>query len=178
MDDVIFKLLLLQSLLKGSSMSLQHLKSQETFIASILAMNSSFGSSAPAMNIAQYVNYFGVSKGLALSTISLYIAGWVQHQKSMGEELYLLFPYLYTLACLGCGFSEKIYQILILRFVAGCSGAASICISGAVIGDVFEADMRGIGVSIISLAPFAGVALSPVIGVRIFYISVKKMSNY
>ncbi|CAH7671898.1 MFS general substrate transporter [Phakopsora pachyrhizi] len=135
-------------------------------------MNSSFGSSAPAMNIAQYVNYFGVSKGLALSTISLYIAGYVAGPLAWGpaSEIYgrriifIISVSIYTLACLGCGFSEKIYQILILRFVAGCSGAASICISGAVIGDVFEADMRGIGVSIISLAPFAGVALSPVIG--------------
>jgi MFS family permease len=64
----------------------------------------------------------------------------------------------------GAAGAPNIYGLLILRFFAAAFGSSPLTNAGGVIADVFNANERGLAMSIFSAAPFMGPVLGPIIG--------------
>ena len=60
--------------------------------------------------------------------------------------------------------APNIYGLLILRFFAAAFGSSPLTNAGGVIADLFNANERGVAMSIFSAAPFMGPVLGPIIG--------------
>ncbi|KAH6674831.1 polyamine transporter 3 [Halenospora varia] len=63
-----------------------------------------------------------------------------------------------------CGAAQSKTALLILRFMAGLFGSATLGIGGGTLGDLFTAKERGKAVAIYSLALLLGPVLGPVVG--------------
>ncbi len=71
---------------------------------------------------------------------------------------------VYLLFNLVCGFSKNKVQLLVFRFLSGFGGSAPLAIGGAVLGDCFRPEQRGLAIGIYSLMPLLGPAVGPVAG--------------
>lgn len=64
---------------------------------------------------------------------------------------------------IGCALSKNTGSILVFRFLSGTFAAAPLTNSGALIADVWEAEMRGRAMVVFGLSPFAGPSLGPIV---------------
>jgi multidrug resistance protein len=71
---------------------------------------------------------------------------------------------VYLLFNLVCGFSKNKVQLLVFRFLSGFGGSAPLAIGGAVLGDCFRPEQRGLAIGIYSLMPLLGPAIGPIAG--------------
>jgi len=71
------------------------------------------------------------------------------------------FPLVWNTAC---GFANSRNELIAFRFLAGLGGSAPLAVCSAVIGDLFDAEVRGRATSIYSLAPLLGPVIGPVAG--------------
>jgi MFS family permease len=64
----------------------------------------------------------------------------------------------------GVAASQNLTSILVLRFFAGMFGSSPITNSGGAVTDMFDAEERGLALTVFSVAPFLGPVLGPIIG--------------
>lgn len=116
--------------------------------------------------------YFGFSTEVATLCISLFVAGycvgplvWGPLSEVYGRRPVFIISFLcYTCFQIGCALSKNTASILIFRFLGGCFAASPLTNSGALMGDMWDAQTRGKALALFTLAPFAGPALGPVVG--------------
>lgn len=142
-----------------------------TGIAGLLVLNSTFASSSPSGIIPDMIAYFGMSREVAILTISLFVAGycvgpllWGPLSESYGRRpIFIITFIIYTGFQVGCALSKNTGSILVFRFLGGCFAAAPLTNSGAMLADIWDTDHRGQAMSIFSLAPFAGPSIGPIV---------------
>lgn len=65
----------------------------------------------------------------------------------------------YTGFNVGCALSPNIGALIVFRLLAGSFSACPLTNSAAVLGDIWDANMRGTAMAVFALAPFAGMSL-------------------
>lgn len=143
-----------------------------TAAASLLVLNSTFASSAPSGVIEKMEAYFGFGSEVATLTVSLFVAGytvgplvWGPASEIWGRRPVFLIAFLcYTCFQVGCALAKNTASILVFRFLGGLFASCPLTNAGALLADIWDADRRGIAMSLFSLAPFAGPALGPIVG--------------
>jgi MFS family permease len=69
---------------------------------------------------------------------------------------------LFVIFTIGCGFSNSMACLIVLRFFAGFNGSACLALGGGVISDMIAPDSRGKATALWSLGPLMGpVSLPP-----------------
>jgi len=68
---------------------------------------------------------------------------------------------LFVAFTLGCGFSNSILTLILLRFFAGFNGSACLALGGGVIADMIAPDSRGKATAIWSIGPLLGPVSPP-----------------
>lgn len=63
---------------------------------------------------------------------------------------------LFVLSTLGCGFSNSMTTLIILRILAGFNGSACLALGGGVIADMIVPDQRGKVTAIWAIGPIVG----------------------
>ncbi|KAH7385645.1 major facilitator superfamily domain-containing protein [Pyrenochaeta sp. MPI-SDFR-AT-0127] len=132
----------------------------------------SFCSSAFSGGIQQIMVEFGVSQVVVTLGVSLFVLGfalgpllWAPFSELYGRQVVFFGTYIafvaFNAACAG---APNIYGLLILRFFAAAFGSSPLTNAGGVIADLFNANERGLAMSIFSAAPFMGPVLGPIIG--------------
>ncbi|KAF3043526.1 hypothetical protein E8E12_010263 [Didymella heteroderae] len=146
------------------------------WIMAIAVANSvlvvSFCSSAFSGGIQQIMVEFSVSQEVVTLGVSLFVLGfalgpllWAPFSEMYGRQIVFAGTYLcfmaFNAAVAGAG---NIWSVLILRFFAAAFGSSPLTNAGGVIADLFNANERGLAMSIFSAAPFMGPVLGPIIG--------------
>ncbi|KAH4199349.1 hypothetical protein HBI95_178470 [Parastagonospora nodorum] len=146
------------------------------WIIAIAVANSvlvvSFCSSAFSGGIQQIMMEFKVSQEIVTLGVSLFVLGfalgpllWAPFSEIYGRQLVFVGTYTAFVAFnAGAAGGPNIYGLLILRFFAAAFGSSPLTNAGGVIADVFNANERGLAMSIFSAAPFMGPVLGPIIG--------------
>jgi MFS family permease len=90
---------------------------------------------------------------------------WAPFSELYGRQIVFLGTYVaFTAFNAAAAGAPNIYGLLILRFFAAAFGSSPLTNAGGVIADVFNANERGLAMSIFSAAPFMGPVLGPIIG--------------
>jgi multidrug resistance protein len=146
------------------------------WIMAIAVANSvlvvSFCSSAFSGGIQQIMMEFSVSQEIVTLGVSLFVLGfalgpllWAPFSELYGRQIVFVGTYLaFTAFNAGAAGAPNIYGLLILRFFAAAFGSSPLTNAGGVIADIFNANERGLAMSIFSAAPFMGPVLGPIIG--------------
>ncbi|KAF8908597.1 MFS general substrate transporter [Gymnopilus junonius] len=143
-----------------------------SWVTGILVLNVTFSSSAPSGIIDQLTEQFHMSQKVATLTISLFVTGycvgpilWGPLSERYGRRpIFLWAFFFYTCTQLGLALATNATTVLVLRFLAGNSVLSPLSLSlRAVISDIWEAETRGKGLSIMSASPFVGPALGPAV---------------
>ncbi|CEJ93268.1 Putative Polyamine transporter 3 [[Torrubiella] hemipterigena] len=71
---------------------------------------------------------------------------------------------IYLVFNTACGAASSKTMLLILRFLSGLFGSATLGIGGGTLSDLFTADERGKAVAIYSVAPLLGPVIGPIMG--------------
>jgi multidrug resistance protein len=71
---------------------------------------------------------------------------------------------LFVAFSLGCGFSNTINTLIVLRFFAGFNGSACLALGGGVIADLIAPDQRGKATAFWSLGALMGPIIGPICG--------------
>lgn len=142
-----------------------------TALGGVLVLNSTFASSAPAGITEDVMKYFHWSQEVAVLCIALFVAGycvgpllWGPLSEIVGRRPTFIGPFIaYVGFQIGCALSKNTASLLVFRFLGGTFAAAPLTNSGALIADVWDADMRGKAMLVFGLAPFAGPSLGPIV---------------
>ncbi|KDQ13833.1 hypothetical protein BOTBODRAFT_188299 [Botryobasidium botryosum FD-172 SS1] len=143
-----------------------------TIFAGILAVNSTFSSSAPAGIIQGLIEEWHMSSEVTTLLISLFVVGycvgpllWGPLSEQYGRRPIFLFSFFgYTCMSIGCALAPNVGALLTFRLLAGLFASCPLGNSGAVIAEVWDVGTRGKAMSVFALAPFAGPALGPIVG--------------
>ena len=143
-----------------------------TIVVSAAALSVAVGSSAYSGAMEQVIEDLDVGNEVATLGLSLFVIGfalgplfWAPLSEFIGRQLPFVFSLgLMTAFLAGCAGSKNIESLVILRFLAGCAGSAPFTNSGGVISDMFQAEKRGLALSLFAAAPFLGPTLGPIIG--------------
>jgi len=103
--------------------------------------------------------------------VSIYILAWAVFppfiaplSEMYGRKIVLDVSVWFLFAFnLGCGLSQTTTQMCVFRLLAGLGGCAPICVASGTISDTMNVEKRGKAMSIYSLGPTAGPALSALI---------------
>lgn len=131
-----------------------------------------FGSSLYTTAIFQLMAKFEASQVLCLSGLTFYLLGLslgpvlgAPMSEVLGRRpVYWITMPLSMLFVMGCGLSNKLREILVLRFFAGFFASPVMAIAGGTINDIWGPEMIGLAMSSFCIAPFAGPVLGPIIG--------------
>ncbi|KAF1364755.1 benomyl/methotrexate resistance protein [Lizonia empirigonia] len=146
------------------------------WIMAIACANSvlvvSFCSSAFSGGIQQIMIEFSVSQEVVTLGVSLFVLGfalgpllWAPFSEMYGRQVVFAGTYLCFMAFnAAVAGGQNIWSVLILRFFAAAFGSSPLTNAGGVIADLFNANERGLAMSIFSAAPFMGPVLGPIIG--------------
>ncbi|EGV64349.1 hypothetical protein CANTEDRAFT_104603 [Yamadazyma tenuis ATCC 10573] len=143
-----------------------------TFTTAILCLCVSLGSSLYVSGVFELMASTGASRELCVSGLTFYLVGLAfgpalaaPISEEFGRRIVYLvsFPVsmLFTMAI---GLSDKIYQILILRFFCGLLASPALAVAGGSINDVWAPEERGFAMAMFCLAPFLGPVLGPIVG--------------
>ncbi|KAJ8118609.1 hypothetical protein OPT61_g438 [Boeremia exigua] len=132
----------------------------------------SFCSSAFSGGIQQIMIEFNVSQEIVTLGVSLFVLGfalgpllWAPFSEMYGRQIVFTGTYLCFMAFnAAVAGGQNIWSVLILRFFAAAFGSSPLTNAGGVIADLFNANERGVAMSIFSAAPFMGPVLGPIIG--------------
>mgnify|MGYP004507275877 CR=1 FL=1 len=132
----------------------------------------SFCSSAFSGGIQQIMIEFGVSQEIVTLGVSLFVLGfalgpllWAPFSEMYGRQIVFAGTYLCFMAFnAAVAGGQNIWSVLILRFFAAAFGSSPLTNAGGVIADLFNANERGLAMSVFSAAPFMGPVLGPIIG--------------
>ncbi|KAG8985007.1 hypothetical protein FRB90_004990, partial [Tulasnella sp. 427] len=142
-----------------------------TSISGLLVLSATFASSAPSGILRQLTSEFHLNHTLSILTISLFVAGycvgpllWGPFSEQFGRKPILLLTFAgYAAFQVGGALARNTASVLMFRFLGGTFAASPLTTSGGIIGDVWDADVRGKAVAIFTVAPFAGPALGPIV---------------
>jgi|SRR5579859_284488 MFS family permease len=96
--------------------------------------------------------------------VSVYILGfaagpllWAPMSEMFGRAtIFNVTNVLFCAFTLGCGFSNTMATLIVLRFFAGFNGSACLALGGGVIADMISPDARGKATAIWSIGPLMG----------------------
>ncbi|OGM39337.1 hypothetical protein ABOM_012039 [Aspergillus bombycis] len=143
-----------------------------TLLVSLQTFSVSFTSSALSGATKELKSDLNISAEVAALSLSLFVVGfavgpmlWAPLGEIYGrQKLAFLSLGAFTIFNVGCAISPNIISLVILRFLAGASGASPLSNSGGVIADMFLASERGLAMALFTSAPFMGPALGPICG--------------
>ncbi|EHK44438.1 hypothetical protein TRIATDRAFT_293671 [Trichoderma atroviride IMI 206040] len=132
----------------------------------------SFLSSAYTGGIAEIEAEYGGSSALNSLGVGFFVLGfavgpflWAPLSEHYGRRNVFVATYFMATAFnVGVAASQNLTTILVLRFFAGLFGSSPITNSGGAVTDMFEAEERGLALTVFSVAPFLGPVLGPIIG--------------
>ncbi|KAI2635546.1 major facilitator superfamily domain-containing protein [Xylaria nigripes] len=143
------------------------------FTVSLFALISPVSSSLVAPALGTIAKELDITQefeqNLTLSVFVLaYAVGplvWGPLSELYGRVIILqLVNLLYLFFNLACGLARTKGQLIAFRFLAGLGGSAPLAIGGGVLSDLFNAENRGMALSMYSLAPLLGPAIGPIAG--------------
>lgn len=70
----------------------------------------------------------------------------------------------FVLFQIGCALAPNLPALIVFRLLTGIGGSACLTIGGGVISDMFEAEQRGLAMSVFSFGPLFGPVLGPICG--------------
>ena len=90
---------------------------------------------------------------------------WAPMSEMYGRAaIFNLTNVLFVAFTLGCGFSNSMTTLIILRFLAGFNGSASLALGGGVIADMIAPEQRGKTTAIWAIGPLMGPVIGPICG--------------
>ncbi|KAI0030043.1 MFS polyamine transporter [Vararia minispora EC-137] len=142
-----------------------------TIVCSIMTVNVTFASSAPASATELIVSYFGVKLEVSILITSLFLLGYVAGPILWGpgselvgrRPIFCVTMVLYTIFMLGQALAHNIETLLVTRFLSGFFACAPLTNSGGVIADVWDPVTRGTASSIFTTMVFLGPVLGPIV---------------
>jgi multidrug resistance protein len=143
-----------------------------TVTVAIATLAVAFVSTAYTASTAQIIAEFGCSQEVATLGVSLFVLGfalgplaWAPLSELYGRQVLFIGTYaVLTAFNAGTAGANSIASIIVMRFLAGTFGASPLTNAGGVIADMFQANQRGLGMSIFAAAPFLGPAIGPIVG--------------
>ncbi|KAG2023094.1 multidrug transporter [Coprinopsis cinerea AmutBmut pab1-1] len=142
-----------------------------TMASGLFVLNATFASSSPSGIFPNLVEEFKMSEIVGTLTLSLFVTGycvgpilWGPLSEQFGRRPVFTYPF-FVFMCfqIGCALAPNTAAILLFRFLGGTFAAAPLTNTGALMSDIWEADMRGKAMAIFTVAPFAGPALGPTV---------------
>lgn len=143
-----------------------------TLTTAFICLCVSLGSSLYISGVFEIMNSTGCSREIAISGLTFYLLGLAfgpalaaPISEVFGRKIVYItsFP-VSMLFTMGIGLSDKIYQILILRFFCGFLASPALAIAGGTINDIWKIEDRGFAMATFCLAPFLGPVLGPIVG--------------
>lgn len=143
-----------------------------TLIMAFGTLAVSFASTAFSGGIEQIEQDLHVDTEEATLSVSLFVLGfalgpmlWAPLSELYGRQVcWIVTMGLTTIFGAGSCGSRNIPTLLILRFLAGGTGASVLVNGAGVVADIFSARERGFGILVWSAAPFMGPSLGPICG--------------
>ncbi|KAG4031723.1 hypothetical protein MFRU_008g00850 [Monilinia fructicola] len=154
-------------------------KNLHVFTPALISFSATLGSSLIAPSLPFLSHTFHVSSTVAILPLSTYVLALALGpllaaplSESLGRKpVYLISVPLGCLFTLGCGFSQNMWSLCILRFFAGMAYSPALAIGAGSIADCFTAERRASPSAWYIMSPFLGPALGPVIG---SFVTVRK----
>ncbi|KZV65969.1 MFS polyamine transporter [Peniophora sp. CONT] len=142
-----------------------------TIICSLMTVNVTFASSAPASATGLIVEKFGVSLEVSYLITTLFLLGYVAGPTLWGpgselvgrRPIFCVTMVCYTLFIIGQALAQNIETLLITRFFSGFFACAPLTNSGGVIADIWDPITRGTATSIFTTMVFLGPVLGPIV---------------
>ncbi|KEF63648.1 uncharacterized protein A1O9_01626 [Exophiala aquamarina CBS 119918] len=143
-----------------------------TLTMAIATLAVSFVASAFSGGVKQVIDEFHCSQEVATLGISLFVLGfalgpliWAPCSELYGRQVLFFGTYaMLTIFNGAAAGSNSITTLLVLRFLAGTFGSSPLTNAGGVIADMFQANERGLALSIFAAAPFLGPVIGPIVG--------------
>ena len=143
-----------------------------TMSTAFLCLVITLGSSIYVDSIPEMMVKWHISQTLGLAGLTFYLLG-LAFGPTIAAPLSELFgrKIVYCsslpvsmLFIMGVGLSNKIRNVLVLRFFAGLTSSGALAIAGGTITDVWKPQEIGIAMTLFCLAPLAGPVIGPIIG--------------
>ncbi|OTA95540.1 hypothetical protein M434DRAFT_69220 [Hypoxylon sp. CO27-5] len=139
----------------------------------IITFMSPFSSSVLAPAIS-YINkdFHNTNPAIGPFPVSIYLLGYATgplflapFSEIFGRAGVLTFSNaFFCLWHIGCALSPSLPLLIVFRFAAGVGGSGCMTLGGAIIGDIFPIEKRGVALSIWALGPLVGPTVGPLIG--------------
>lgn len=141
-------------------------------LVSIMTFDVALVSSAYSGSTIEIIADFRISEEVSLLGVSLFVVGfavgplfWAPLSEIYGRRyVFLASAATMTAFVAGSAGSQNPWTLIILRFFAGCFGAAPMAVSSGVIADTFPTVIRGLAAGLFCTAPFLGPTLGPIVG--------------
>ncbi|KXZ48094.1 hypothetical protein GPECTOR_30g189 [Gonium pectorale] len=143
-----------------------------TLVVALATLAVAFCSSAYAGAAIGILKDFDISTELATLGISLFVLGfalgpllWAPLSELSGRRPLYIYTYMaLTAFSAGCALSPTMAALIVLRFFAGAFGSSPLTNAGGTIADMFNANQRGLALSLFAAAPFLGPVIGPIVG--------------
>jgi multidrug resistance protein len=143
-----------------------------TVMIALATLAVAFVSSAYSAAIPQVIAEFHCSTEIATLGTSVFVLGyatgpllWAPMSELYGRQVLFLGTYAgLTAFNAGAAWSQNMWMLITLRFLAGTFGSSALTNAGGVIADMFSAKQRGLGMSVFAAAPFLGPIIGPIVG--------------
>ncbi|KAK5197819.1 MFS siderochrome iron transporter 1 [Exophiala xenobiotica] len=143
-----------------------------TLTVAVATLAVAFVSSAYSGGADEIIQTFGVSQEVFTLGISLFVLGfaigpllWAPLSELYGRQVLFFGTYaVLTVFNAGAAGANSMATLIVLRFLAGTFGSSPLTNAGGVIADMFQANQRGLGMSIFAAAPFLGPVIGPIVG--------------
>ncbi|KAH8815498.1 putative MFS multidrug transporter [Xylogone sp. PMI_703] len=143
-----------------------------TWCYALVSLCVTFASSIFSTNIVVTANRFNVSTEVTTLGVSLFILGfgvgpsiWGPLSELFGRKNPLLLAFfVFCVFQIPIAVAQNLETIMLLRFLGGVFGTASLAITGGALSDMFDNVNRSIALTIFSATVFIGPAIGGVIG--------------
>lgn len=143
-----------------------------TALYGFTTMGSTIASSIYASGVEQVASEFHVGIEVSTLGVALLLWGfalgpliWAPLSEVYGRKQAVLVPYFISAVfAFGTATAKDIQTIMITRFFAGFFGSAPVTNTGGVLGDIWDAKVRGTAIVGYALAVVGGPTLGPIIG--------------
>ncbi|KAL1965148.1 hypothetical protein VTN77DRAFT_6061 [Rasamsonia byssochlamydoides] len=133
---------------------------------------STFTSSVFSTATTNVAALYHVSDEVALLGLSLYVLGfatgpicWAPLSELRGRKLPIIFSMFgFTIFQFAVATAKDLQTIMLCRFFGGFFGACPIAVVAAVFSDIFNNRLRGLAITVFSMAVFTGPLFAPFVG--------------
>lgn len=137
------------------------------FPIAFLSFAVTAGSSMITPSTSEIAEAFGVSRTVAILSLSLFVLGLglgptiaAPMSETFGRSLvYKVTGLVYMLFILGAGFSKNLGSLLVCRLLAGMAGGPVLAVGAGTNADTFPVHLRAVSSSFYIMAPFLGPSL-------------------